>query len=71
LFGDADDVVLGSVVQDSGLAAGDSYTGSVTYCFGPVFSRHGKVKVRSDILGAIWENGSEANNQAGAADTLT
>jgi hypothetical protein len=70
VLGDGDDIVLGTVQRDGALGAGQSYEGTVTYRFGPGFTRQGKVFVRTDALGAVWENGLEANNQAQAAGLL-
>ena len=69
-IGDSDDIVLGTVARDTALEAGDSYTQSLNYRFGPAFSRHGTVVVRTDAAGAVWENSSEANNQAQAAEPM-
>ena len=70
IIGNGDDIVLGTLTHTGGLAVGASYTGSVTYNFGPGFSREGHVVVRTDSAGAVWENGGEANNQAAAADLM-
>ena len=70
VIGDHDDVVLGNVVHEGGLQAGESYTGSITYRFGPGYSRHGKVFVRTDAASAVWEHGQEANNQAVAPEAM-
>ncbi|HEU6455875.1 MAG TPA: CARDB domain-containing protein, partial [Roseateles sp.] len=78
VLGDGDDIVLGNVAHDGGLAAGASYTGHLDYQFGPAFSRHGTIFVKSDAgsvagaqvpWGAVWENGSEANNVKNAGHT--
>ena len=37
VLGDQDDIVLGDVVRNGALAAGDSYTGHLDYQFGPAF----------------------------------
>ncbi|HEV6968860.1 CARDB domain-containing protein, partial [Roseateles sp.] len=62
VLGDSDDIVLGNVAHDGALASGASYTGHLDVQFGPAFSRHGTIFVKSDATGAVWENGSEANN---------
>ncbi len=70
VLGDSDDIVLGNLERTGGLAVGDSYNGSVTYRFGPGVSRHGRVFVRTDAAGAVWENTSEANNTAAAPEAM-
>ncbi|MFO0443142.1 MAG: CARDB domain-containing protein, partial [Betaproteobacteria bacterium] len=70
VLGDGDDIVLGTFQRDGALGAGQSYEGTVTYRFGPGFTRQGKVFVRTDALGAVWENGQEANNQGQATGVL-
>ncbi|MBI3347611.1 MAG: hypothetical protein HY020_10425, partial [Burkholderiales bacterium] len=68
VLGDGDDIVLANVAHDGALAAGASYNGHLDYSFGPAFSRHGTIFVKSDATGAVWENGSEANNVKAAAN---
>ena len=51
-----------NVERNGALASGASYNGSLNYAFGPAFSRHGTIFVKSDATGAVWENGSETNN---------
>ena len=66
VLGDADDIVLGDVVHDGALAAGERYSGSLSHRLAPAFSRHGTVFVQSDATGAVWESASEANNTQSA-----
>ncbi|MFN9744981.1 MAG: CARDB domain-containing protein, partial [Betaproteobacteria bacterium] len=70
VLGDGDDIVLGTLQRDGALGAGQSYEGTVTYRFGPGFIRQGKVFVRTDALGEVWENAAEGNNQAAAPGLL-
>lgn len=70
VFGNADDIVLGQVRHEEGLQAGESYSGAVSYSFGPAFSARGHVFVRTDKAAEVWENSSEANNTGEAAALL-
>jgi subtilase family serine protease len=56
VIGNDDDIILGTLAHDGGLAAGDSYTGTITYQFSPNFSREGHVYVRTDSAAQVWEH---------------
>ena len=61
-LGDSDDIVLGTKTHQGGLATNESYSDSLTYQFGPNFTRHGKIFVKTDSQSQVWENGLESNN---------
>jgi subtilase family serine protease len=64
VFGDSDDILLGTVTHDGALQVGDGYSASLTVQLAPGLTRRGKILVRTDFGATVWEGGLEANNQA-------
>ncbi len=69
-FGDSDDVVLGQIVHTGGLDQDASYDRTEIFVLPPRLQNRFHVFVRSDAHGAVFENNSEGNNTAEAANLM-
>jgi hypothetical protein len=62
--------VLATFIHQGLLQAGENYVRSETFLLPPAFSGHYHLFVQTDATKAVFENGSEANNAAEAANAF-
>ena len=61
IYGDADDIVVGSLVRDGALAVGGSYEASLDLVLSAGLTGRFTLFVRSDTTDAVFENSADAN----------
>ena len=70
VYGDGDDLIIGSFVHNGALAATGSYTRTESILLPNGLSNRFHVFVKSDVLSEVFENGSESNNTASLGSTI-